>query len=58
MSRLADLQSDLPAVLQSDLPADLQSEHFDSKQLMDPVDLPSICYPSPSSLPLVSGLEC
>ena len=28
--------------------ADMLSAHFDRKQSRDPVDLPSICYPSPS----------
>ena len=35
--------------------ADMLSAHFDGKQSMDPVDLPSTCHPSPSLITLPSG---
>ena len=40
--------SSLPPLIGAGGKADMLSAHFDEKQSMDPVDLPSTCYSSPS----------
>ena len=39
---------------------DLLSDHFDSKQSMEAIDLPSTCHPSPTQLKIkaVATVDC